>query len=206
MAFFITIEGGDGSGKSTLLNRIQTYLDRMSLKYVCTREPGGTKIGEEIRATLLKPGRTLDAMTELLLYEAARAEHVAEVIRPALQAGKHVICDRFTHSTVAYQGYGRNLGRKVVDEMNRLATGGLEPDLIIWLKVPPQDAQKRVDLRGEKNRLDHEKIDYHQKVFQAFTEMAEAEADRFIILDGTEPKDKVFATLESNPKWRRLFL
>lgn len=203
MAWLITIEGGDGSGKSTLLSRIEADFRSRKIPFLTTREPGGTPVGEEIREILLKNGRTMNTMTELLLYEAARAEHVATVIRPALAKGTHVLCDRFTHSSLAYQGAARGIGEETVERMNEVATGGLRPDAVVWLKLSREAAEKRAAGRGEKNRMDSEGAAFHQSVFDAFSRMAARE--NFIVLDASLPADQVFAQLEKHPRWRALF-
>jgi dTMP kinase len=204
MAWFITIEGGDGSGKSTLLKHIEATFKTNNIAYLCTREPGGTPVAEEIRNTLLKPGRALDPMAELFLYEAARAEHVSGVIRPALKQGKHVLCDRFTHSSLAYQGAARGLGEQLVNTLNDAATGGLKPDAVLWLKLDPETAKQRAAKRGDQNRLDSEKEEFHQKVFNAFEKMAKLDHKKFIVLDASQSPDDIFKQLLNHPRWKEL--
>lgn len=217
--FFITVEGGDGSGKSTLITNIRAEFGRRGVPHLCTREPGGTPVAEEIREILLKPGRSLVARAELFLYEAARAEHVDGVIRPALAKGVNVLCDRFTHSSVAYQGAGRGLPRQLVEMANWAATGGfkddssgfksgsglgLEPDAVIWLRLSPEVARRRLRGRGAENRLDAEASSFHERVFSAFEEMARA-SDRFIVLDASQDEKTVFSELLAHPLWRNMF-
>lgn len=202
---FLTLEGGDGSGKSTLLSRLEAHMKAQALPLVCTREPGGTQVADEIREILLKPGRKLSLMGELFLFEAARAEHVELVIKPNLAQGTHVLCDRFTHSTLAFQGYARGLGAELIQRLNALATGGLEPSAVIWLKISPEAAQARIKARGAESRIDAEKLAFHQSVYEAFERMAENERDRFIVLDATRSPDEVFQQLLSHPLWRQLF-
>jgi dTMP kinase len=205
-ARFITIEGSDGSGKSTLLARIEEDLKTRSFPYEITREPGGSPVAEEIREIILKPGRKLDARAELLLFEAARAEHVATRIRPALDSGRHVLCDRFTHSSLAYQGIARGLGEELVGRLNAFATDGLEPDAVIWLKLDPSAARARVEGRGETlSRIDAEAEAFHRKVFSAFETMAKREPARFIVLDAGASPDAVFQELLGNRIWQSLF-
>lgn len=206
-AKFITIEGGDGSGKSTLLGRIEAHLTERGIKFIKTREPGGTRVAEEIRELLLRPrpaGETVSPLTELLLYEAARASHVEQVIRPALAIGTYVLCDRFTHSSLAYQGAGRGLGLDLVARLNDAATQGLNPDVVIWIKVPPAVARARVAGRagGTKDRLESEQDSFHDVVFAAFNEISVREAQRFIVLDGLKSPDEVFAELVAHPHWK----
>lgn len=205
MAWLITVEGGDGSGKSTLISRIQASLHEKNIPLLLTREPGGTEIGEEIREILLRPGRAVSPWTELFLYEAARAEHIAKVIRPALGEGKHVLCDRFTTSTLAYQGEARALGYENVELLNHLATQGIEPHITLWLKIPPDQGLQRIQNRKEKNRLDQEKIDFHEKVFKAFEKIVSKTPDRFIVLDATQSPNDVFRQLVEHPKWVSLW-
>lgn len=208
-AKFITIEGGDGSGKSTLLNKIESYLQSRGISYVRTREPGGTPVAEEIREIIIKPRageQSVSPLTELLLYEAARAANVDQVVRPSLEAERFVICDRYTHSSLAYQGYGRGLGIELVERLNDAATGGLAPDAVIWLKVPPAEARRRMAGRSDtKDRLESEKDSFHETVFKAFEEIARRESHRFIVLDGMKSPDEIFAALLEHPHWKALF-
>lgn len=206
-AKFITIEGGDGSGKSTLLGRIESFLKDRGIDFLKTREPGGTRVAEEIRDLLLRPrptGETVSPLTELLLYEAARASHVEQVIRPALARGTFVLCDRFTHSSLAYQGAGRGLGVALVEQLNNAATQGLQPDIVIWIKVPPAVARTRVAGRsgGVKDRLESEKDAFHDLVFEEFNAISLRESQRFIVLDGEKSPDEVFAQLLAHPLWK----
>jgi dTMP kinase len=151
---FIAIEGIDGSGKSTQVDLLRAWLPGSGLipegrELIVTREPGGTAFGQELRELLLRPELGLEPCptAELLLYAADRAQHVATVIRPALDAGHWVLCDRFTGSTVAYQGFGRNLRIDYIDQLNEMATGNLEPDLVIWLDITIEEARKRIRRR-----------------------------------------------------------
>lgn len=204
-AKFITVEGGDGSGKSTLLGLVANYFKSKQVSCLYTREPGGTPVADEIREILLKPGRKLTPVGELLLFEAARAEHVATVIRPALARGTHVLCDRFTHSSLAFQGTARGLGEKLVADLNLLATQGLEPDAVVWLKLEPEKARARIDARGEKTRLDAEQAAFHHAVFAAFESMAARNPRQFIVLDASLSPDGIFESLLRHPNWIALF-
>lgn len=205
-AKFITIEGGDGSGKSTLLNKIESHLRDLEIAYIRTREPGGTPVAEEIREIIIKPragDQSVSPLTELFLYEAARAANVDHVVRPALEAGKFVICDRYTHSTLAYQGYARGLGVELVARLNDAATSGLAPDIVIWLKVAPAEARRRMAGRSDaKDRLESEKDSFHEAVFKAFEEIAGREAKRFIVLDGMKTPGEIFTELLAHPLWK----
>jgi dTMP kinase len=206
MAYFITLEGGDGSGKSTLLALIEKHLRERRLPFVTTREPGGTKLAEDVRQLLLKQDKEpMLPLVELLLFEAARADHVDRVIRPALHEGKHVICDRFTHSTLAFQGYGRGMSLPAIEYMNKLATEGLEPDIVIWLKLSPSDAKKRLVKRGIPTRLDSEDPAFHRAVFEGYEKMVDADPERFIVLDAAQPEEAVFQELLINQVWLTLF-
>jgi dTMP kinase len=205
MGPFVSVEGGDGAGKSTLLNRIEAFLKENSVPFLRTREPGGTAAGEEIRAVLVSPNRSLNALTELFLIEAARVEHVHSVILPALKSGQAVICDRFTTSTLAYQGAGRGLGTELVQSMNTLATDGLEPQLTVWLRLDPKVALSRVRARSESNRLDQESESFHRTVYDAFSKYAAQNPATVITLDATLPPDELFDELTQDPRWKTLW-
>lgn len=205
MAHFITVEGGDGSGKSTLLSKIDADFQKRGISYIKTREPGGPFVSEDIREVLLKPGRSIQALTELFLYEASRHEHVYQIIKPALENNQHVICDRFIHSTKAYQGAARGLDLKLIDQMNTLACGGIKPTLTIWLRVPVAVAKQRILSRGDQSRIDGEGNTFHEKVFCAFEEMVQQEPQSFIVLDASQPPQKVADDLLNDPRWIALF-
>jgi dTMP kinase len=202
---FITLEGGDGAGKSTLLARIENFLKEKDIKYVLTREPGGTPVSEEIREILLKPGRKMEPLTELMLYLAARAEHVETFIKPKLREGYTVLCDRFSHSTLAYQGAGRGLGIPTTKELNQLACQGLKPDAVLWLRISKETAKKRRRDRGALSRLDAEAEDFHSRVHKAFSELAEDPQNSFIVLDAEKSPEGIEQELFANPQWHALF-
>lgn len=185
---FITFEGIDGSGKSTQVTALKDALEEKGMEVLLIREPGGTAIGEKIRDILLDRKHTHMAPTaELLLYEAARAQIVTEVIRPALQTGKTVICDRFYDSSVAYQGYARGLELASVDFLNRLATGGLEPNLTFLLDLPVRAAWERMNIReGDQDRLEMEGLEFMEKVRSGYLELA-GRHPRMIKLDAMSP-------------------
>lgn len=186
-ARFIAFEGGEGSGKST-----QAELLAKALGAVLTREPGGTAIGMRIRGVLLDPAtRALDARAEALLMAADRAQHVAEVVRPSLAAGRHVVTDRFAASSVAYQGYGRGLPIEEVRSLSEWATGGLWPDLTILLDVPHDVAVAR--LARELDRFEREDGAFHARVLGGFRAMAAADPDHWVVLDGTGSVDAIAA-------------
>src|SRR6185369_15125058 len=173
---FITLEGIDGSGKSTQRELLSRELRRRGLDTVATREPGGTAIGEGIRHSMVSDATShIAPTTELLLYVAARAQHVAELIRPSLQAGKIVISDRYTDSTVAFQGYGRGFELSIVDELNRFATGGLKPDLTIVFDLDPEIARTRSRTRpvgGLLGAFDDQHNEFHQRMREGYLEIA----------------------------------
>ncbi len=197
---FITLEGIDGCGKSTQFQMLADALSDRGREVVVTREPGGTALGERMRAVLLSnESRSLAPAAELFLMAADRAQDVAEVIRPALGAGRIVISDRYADSTVAFQGYGRGLDLDIIDNVNRLATGGLAPDLTILFDLDPRQAQARLDARvtGEgrfgfepgMTRFDEEKLDFHVRVRDGYLKLASTEPERFRVLDAAQPID-----------------
>ena len=181
---FISIEGPDGSGKSTQLNNIKKFFQEKGIETIFTREPGGTIIGERIRDILLdKCHAEMDAMTEAMLYAAARAQHVAQVIKPALDEGKVVVCDRFVDSSIAYQGFGRKLGDSV-EIINSYAVAGCMPDLNILLVLDPSIGKTRIGSR-EKDRLELEKDAFHRDVFEGYLSLKEKYPDRIFGIDAS---------------------
>lgn len=183
---FVTFEGGEGSGKSTQIERLSARLAARGLDPLLTREPGGTPLGEGVRDLLLDPARKPSPMTEALLLESARAELVASVIRPALAAGRVVLCDRYDDSTLAYQGGGRGLDEATLRAMNRAATGGLAPDLTILFDLDPElGLARRGRAPGPTNRLDREPLDFHRRVRRRYLELAAAEPERWRVIDAS---------------------
>jgi dTMP kinase len=181
---FITFEGIEGCGKTTQLRRLA---ERLGARAVVTREPGGTAIGRAVREVLLDPGnRAMSPTAELLLYFADRAQHVAEVVRPALAEGRVVLCDRHVESSLAYQGHGRGL-----------ATGGLRPDAIVLVDVPVEVGLLRVGRRGAHDRLEAEDREFHERVRGGYEALLAEEPSRWLRLDGTAPPDAVFEALWS---------
>jgi dTMP kinase len=185
---FITFEGLDGSGKSTHLRRASEWLERRGIAHLVTKEPGGTPLGDALRAVFLdRQWGAVDGVVELLLVFASRRQHLIEVIEPALAAGRHVLCDRFTDSTIAYQGYGRGVPLAVIEQVDQLATGGRRPDRTLLFDLPAGAARARGHSparqgRGEADRLDAEDLAFYERVRQGFLTLARGE-DRFRIVD-----------------------
>lgn len=187
---FISIEGPDGSGKSTQIENIKRFFAEKNMEIVFTREPGGTAIGEKIRELILDRTHTeMGSMTETLLYAAARAQHVAQVIRPAIEAGKIVICDRFVDSSIAYQGYGRKLGSSV-DEINKFAVDGCMPDVTFLMKLDPRVGRGRIDEKVQ-DRLEMEKDAFHLAVFEGYLELEQQYPDRIVGIDASRTIDQI---------------
>ena len=186
---FVTIEGTDGAGKTTLAAGLVERLTARGVDVVSVREPGGTALGESLRRILLDPGARIGAPAEALLYAAARAELVSEVIGPALGAGRLLICDRFVESSLAYQGAGRGLGVEAVRAVNRLATGGLEADVVLLLDLPPEAARRRRN--AVPDRMEAEDAGFSARVRRCFLDLAAAEPDRFVVIDATAAPDGV---------------
>jgi dTMP kinase len=191
----ITLEGIDGCGKSTQLEMLLSLLERRGLNCVVTREPGGTSIGEGIRALMTSDASVnMALMTELLLLAAARAQNVAQIIKPALEAGQTVISDRYVDSTVAFQGYGRGIDLGIIDELNRLATGGLDPDLTIIFDIEPELARARASERavgGLLGALDEERIEFHRRVRKGYLELAARCPQRIRVIDATGSPEEI---------------
>ena len=190
--FFITLEGVEGSGKTTQTALVAEALRAAGHRVTVTREPGGTRAGEAIRAIFLDPAVSLHAAAELLLVLADRAQHVREKLKPALAAGEIVLSDRYSDSTIAYQGYGRGLDLKLLDELNRLATDGTHPDLTIVLDLAVETglertrARVRGDVRGP-DRFEGEQVEFHRRVREGFLTIARDQPGRVRTLDATAP-------------------
>lgn len=204
MSMFITLEGPDGSGKTTQAHLLAEWLREQGYDVILTREPGGTDIGDQVRAVLHDPRNTaMDARTEILLYSASRAQHVAQRIRPALAAGKIVISDRYADSTLAYQGYGRGLDLKTLRTITGFATGGLVPDVTLYLDVAPQEGLQRRRLGGEEwNRLDAETLEFHQRVRAGYLELASLEPGRCVVIDAARSVEEVQAQIRREVRAR----
>lgn len=201
MIRFISFEGGDGSGKTTQLKLLEAYLATQGKVCLCTREPGGTTLGGMIRRLLLEVGRgEISAPTEVFLYLADRAQHVHEVIHPALEEGKLVLCDRFTDSTLAYQGYGRGIDLGMLRRLNQVASRGVAPDLTLLLDLPAavglsrtRDRLSRGGAMGgqPEDRFEQEKLEFHERVRSGFLRLARAEPERIVVFDGLLPTSEI---------------
>lgn len=188
---FITIEGCDGSGKTTQSQLLEKYLRVKQVPCLFTREPGGTEISEQIRKIILnKENENMNWRTEALLYAASRAQLVGEKIVPALHKGLHVVCDRYIDSTLAYQGYGRGLSLEELKRINYFAAGGLKPDVTFLLDIDPEETFQR-KAGQEKDRLEKEKIEFHQKVRYGYLELARLEPERFKIIKATQSIEEI---------------
>lgn len=192
---FITFEGLDGSGKTTQLGRLAAYLREQGIPHLCTREPGGTDIGDQIRAVLHDVANTgMSPLTEILLYSASRAQLVAEVIRPALAEGAIVLCDRFADSTLAYQGYGRGLDLDALAAITSFATGGLRPDLTLLFDLDPQRGLHRRSSQGEEmNRMDLQADAFYRRVRDGYTALAQADPERWVVIPADRPAGDIQA-------------
>ena len=187
--YFLAFEGGDGAGKSTQVRLLIEWLRQESLDVVVTHEPGDSLVGKHIRELVLDPANAgLSARAEALLYAADRAEHVQSVIRPTLARGAIVVTDRYVDSSIAYQGAGRSIGVDAVRELNSFATEGLLPDLTVLLDVPVGVARQRYDIA---DRLEREPREFHERVHQAFLDLAAAEPRRYLVIDGTGPPEDI---------------
>lgn len=190
--YFITLEGPDGSGKSTVANSVCELLEKDGYEVVHTREPGGIEISEAIRNIILDPKNTaMDAKTEALLYAASRRQHLVERVFPAVEQGKIVICERFVDSSLAYQGFGRQIGMDEVLSINLFAIDNTYPDMTIYLDVDEQVGLDRLKDRAFKDRLDQESIDFHHRVSQGYKQVLKKFADRITIVDASKPKEEV---------------
>ena len=189
MSLFITFEGGEGCGKSTQANALYRKLRRKNLPAVLTHEPGGTTLGEQIGKMLKRKTENIHPQTELFLFAASRAQLVADVIQPALKEGGIVICDRFSHSTTAYQGYGRELDLATVQMVNNLATQDVKPNIVIFLNLSPEEGLAR---RGKLlDRFELQELSFHRQVRQGYLKMSAEEPDRWLVVDATLPRKKI---------------
>jgi len=194
--FFITIEGGEGAGKSTQTELLVRQLQAASHQVVVTREPGGTRIGEQIRAITHNPANAeMDAATEAYLMAASRAQHVREIIAPALNEGNIVVSDRYVDSSIAYQGYGRKLGEDVVTALNSLAVNGILPDMVLFLDVPYETGMARIEKEGKvKDRLDMQERDFYDRVQEGYLTLAKKFPNRYVV-DATKSIEEVASVI-----------
>lgn len=188
----IVFEGVEGCGKTTQLQRSHQWLKKSSLSVIVTREPGGTSLGSELRQLLLSTSKQLIYnSTELLLYAADRAQHVEELLKPELAHGTIILCDRYVDSTIAYQGYGRSLSRNLIEQLNHIATGGVESDLTIWLDIDVAVSLARKQGVNGGDRIEQEKIEFHRRVQQGYTELAQANPHRIVRIDASRSEAEV---------------
>ncbi len=189
---FITIEGTEGVGKTTNIEFIQAWLEEKSLPFVCTREPGGTPLAEQIRELLLASREEVVSSTaELLLMFAGRAQHLHQVIEPVLTEGAWILCDRFTDATYAYQGAGRNMRTDLIAELELLVQGSLRPDLTLILDIPVELGLKRASDRSEPDRFEQEQVEFFERVRQGYLAIATADPDRCVVIDASLPLEAV---------------
>ena len=204
MIRFITFEGGDGTGKTTQIKALERHLAARGRSFVSTREPGGTPLGKLIRQALLEVGKQpIGSPTELFLYLADRAQHVQDVIFPALDSAKLVLCDRYTDSTLAYQGYGRGIDLAVLRELNRIADRGVKPELTLLFDCPVELGLSRTAKRlaeegtGREDRFERETVEFHERVRAGFLALARAEPERFRIIDASRSVVEVTQEIKS---------
>ena len=189
---FITIEGTEGVGKTTNIEFIKVWLEEKNLRFVCTREPGGTPLAEQIRELLLAPREEVVCSTaELLLMFAGRAQHLHQVIEPVLTEGAWILCDRFTDATYAYQGAGRNMRTDLIAELEVLVQGSLRPDLTLILDIPVELGLKRASERSEPDRFEREQVEFFERVRQGYLAIAAADPDRCVVIDASLPLEAV---------------
>jgi dTMP kinase len=201
MGLFITFEGPEGSGKTVQSQALYEYLRERGLPVYLTREPGGTGIGDQIRQVLLSTENAeMLPSTEILLFSASRAQLVGQVIRPLLEQGTIVICDRYADSTLAYQGYGHGLDVGLLRAITAFATGGLRPDLIIYLDIDVEEGLRRKRETAEWNRLDRKEVAFHQRVRRGYLEMAAAEPQRWLVLNAARPVAEVQERIRARVK------
>lgn len=187
---FITFEGADGSGKTTQLNNVKAFLEQKGFDVVVTREPGALEIGQKIRNILLHHDGIIADRCEMFLFLADRAQHVETFIKPAIEAGKIVLCDRHVDSTIAYQGYGRGQDIQLLKDLNKMAVNGLTPDLTLVFDVSTEVAQERVG--SEKDRMESAGIEFHKKVRNGYLELQKQECDRIKLVNANNSIEKVF--------------
>lgn len=195
---FISFEGCEGSGKSTVAKAICEKLEQDGYNYLFTREPGGTPIAEAIRSIILNPDTPeMRPQTEALLYAAARTQHTLEKIEPALEVGKLVLCDRYIDSSMAYQGVARLLGVREIEEINDFGIGGIRPDYVFFFDIAPEESLKRIAARGKLDRLEQEKLEFHNRVYAYFKSHEEWDK-KYVTIDATKPLEHVIEETYNN--------
>ena len=202
---FVTFEGIEGCGKTTQLQKLSNHLKCQNYQVVATREPGGTVIGDSIRTILLNPShQEMSPLCELFLYEASRIQLLTEVIKPAMSQGAIDLCDRFTDSSLAYQGYGRGIPLELIKEQNRVATVGIRPQLTFLFDLPVEEGFKRIaarqypTIRGcKEDRLEREDLAFHERVRKGFLDLAEKEPERIAVIDAREDEGQIFKAILS---------
>ena len=192
--FFITFEGTEGSGKTTVIEKVEQYYLEKGYKVIRTREPGGSKIAEDIRNVILDVNNTaMDSITEAMLYAASRRQHLVEKVIPYLEKGYIVLCDRFKDSSLAYQGYARGLGIDKVYQLNLIATNGILPDVTIYIDVKPEVGLSRIKSNNrEENRLDKESIKFHENVYEGYRQVSLMFKERFKVINGEQEREAVY--------------
>lgn len=192
--FFISFEGGEGAGKTTLINNLKIALEQKGFEVVVAREPGGTEFGEKVRSLLLESSFKMTAQAELCLFLASRSQHIAEKLKPALDKGKVILCDRFNESSIAYQGAGRKLGMDLVSKICDTICDGFSPDLTFFLDLPPEKGLGRIEAKYD--RIESEKQSFHERVRQGYLTLAHNNT-RIVVIDASLSKEKVLEkTLE----------
>ena len=206
MSYFITLEGPEGSGKTSHTEALAEHLRSLGANVLHTREPGGTSIGDQIRRILGALDNTaMRPSTEFLLFSASRAQHVEELIRPHLETGGVVVCDRFFDSSLAYQGYGHGLDLEALRQITRFATGGLNPDLTLLLDLPAEEGLKRRQEGGSWNRLDAYALEFHHRVREGYLALAAADPERWVKIDASPDWEAVQAEIRSvaGSRWKQ---
>jgi dTMP kinase len=194
---FITVEGTDGSGKTTQIKLMEEYLKSKGYEVVLTREPGGTNIGEKIRSLILDPENTeMGEISEMLLYAAARAQIVSELIKPSLESGKVVICDRFVDSSYVYQGFGRGIDFKIIEDVNRAALDGVTPNITFFMDIRPEIALNRRIASTGADRIEKEKMEFHVRVYSGYKKIAALYPDRIKPIDGNRGVEEIAAEIK----------
>jgi dTMP kinase len=194
----IVFEGVEGCGKTTQMQLCSQWLESLNISVVLTREPGGTELGKDLRMLLLEKSlnKPVGEVTELLLYAADRAQHIEEELKPNLAIGKYILCDRYTDSTIAYQGYGRGLSMSIINQLNQIATGGLASDLTIWLDVDVEIGLSRKRGQAKLDRIEQETIAFHRRVQRGYTELAISYPDRIVRVDGNNSQENVQQSIQ----------